>query len=140
MKRLMIATVLTALLMGSCGGGDTSEADQLIASIECSIDTGNYRAALDSIVLLRDRYPREIAARKRAITLYNQASLLEAQHEVELTDSLLQATLAAIAHAPTLLEQNLLRNKRDSLQARYDAECGVVRIIRAKISNTNVSE
>ena len=100
--------------------------------IEKMIGEGNYKEALDSIRSLRNRFPKAIDTRKRVMALWNEASLLEAQHEIAITDSALQVTLVQIEQAPTLLEQNMLRNKRDSLKARLDAESGVVRIIKKK--------
>ena len=111
---------------------DDEKAQPTIERIEAAVANGDLRSALDSILILRDRFPKATQARRRALELWQEASLLEAQHEVAVTDSALQATIAQIDKAPTLLEQNMLRNKRDSLQARYDAECGVVRIIKAK--------
>jgi hypothetical protein len=136
MKRTLIASALLISAMFfavSCGKKTDDDAAQpLLENIEKAVDRGDYRSALDSIMSLRYRFPKAVQARKRAIQLWQEASLLKAQHEVEKTDSALQATLLEIEKAPTLLEQNLLRNKRDSLKARYDAECGLVRIIRAK--------
>jgi len=111
---------------------EDQKAQPLLDSIEVLVDKGEFRTALEGISKLRADYPKAIEARKKALDLWQKASLLQAQHEVEVTDSALQATLAEIENAPTLYEQNMLRNKRDSLKARYDAECGVVRIIRAK--------
>ncbi len=130
----MSAILLSALLfMGSCKEKTEDDAARpLLENIEKSVNDGDYRSALDSISVLRYRFPKAIESRKRALQLWQEASLLKAQHEVEQTDSALQATIEAIDKTPTLLEQNMLRNRRDSLKARYDAECGVVRIIRAK--------
>lgn len=135
MKQFLItsAVVTTAFFcLSSCSKSEDEKAQPMIENIEASVAKGDYRSALDSIVILRDRFPKAIKTRQRALELWQEASLLEAQHEVAVTDSALQATLIEIEQAPTLLEQNMLRNKRDSLKARYDAECGVVRIIRAK--------
>lgn len=136
MKHTLIISVLliTALLFtSSCKKKTDEEFAQLsIEHIEKAVKEGNFRSALDSISSLRHRFPKAIDARKKALKLWQEASLLQAQREVAKTDSLLQATLKAIEKAPTLLDQNLLRNKRDSLKARYDTECGLVRIIRAK--------
>ena len=49
-----------------------------------------------------------------------------------LTDSALQATTVQLSAARDLLTKNWLSVKRDSLQARYDAMCGVVRMIHAR--------
>lgn len=136
MKRILtlLLLVLTAVsTLTSCRKQTEDDlAASMIENIESSVAKGDFRSALDSITILRDRYPKAVNARKRALQLWQDASLLQAQREVEQTDSLLQLTLEAIKQTPTLLEQNMLRQRRDSLQARYDAECGVVRIIRAK--------
>lgn len=137
MKNLIISAVVILAALGLAACHQKTEDDKarpMLEGIEASVQAGDFRSALDSIVILRDRYPKAIETRKRALELWQEASLLQAQHEVAVTDSALQATIAQIDQAPTLLEQNMLRNKRDSLQARYDAECGVVRIIRAKQS------
>ncbi len=115
-----------------CKEKDDDKAMDMISDIEQSVAAGDFRSALDSIVILRDRYPNAINARKRALELWQEASLAEAEYEARQTDSLLQITLRAIDSVPTLLEQNMMRNRRDSLQARYDAEVGVIKIIRAK--------
>ncbi len=136
MKRLMtISAILVFSLLATLSCKQKTEDDAakpLLENIEQNVKAGDYRVALDSIQSLRHKYPKAVEARKRAITLWQEASIMQAQHEVEKTDSALQATLKEIDKAPTLLEQNMLRNKRDSLKARYDAECGLVRIIRAK--------
>jgi hypothetical protein len=136
MKKTLIisALLLSALACAvSCQKKtDDDIAQPLIERIEKSVAKGDFRSALDSITSLRRRFPKAVNARRRALELWQEASLLQAQHEVEITDSALQSTLKEIETAPTLLEQNMLRNKRDSLKARYDAQCGVVRIIRAK--------
>ncbi len=128
----MVALVSISMVTSCKKKTEDDMAQPMIQNIEQSISKGNFRSALDSITILRDRYPKAINARKRALELWQEASLMKAQRDVERTDSILQETLLAIDKAPTLLEQNMLRNKRDSLKARYDAACGVVRIIRAK--------
>ena len=135
MKNLITSAVVILMVSGLSACHQQTEdekAQPTIENIEASLARGDFRSALDSIVVLRDRYPKAINARKKALTLWQEASLMEAEHEVQVTDSALQDTIAQIDKAPTLLEQNMLRNKRDSLQARFDAECGVVRIIKAK--------
>lgn len=127
------AAIVVATAIAACTKTtDEQRAAQMIETIEQSIGQGDFRSALDSITILRDRYPKAIEARKRALELWQEASLLQARSEAEQTDSLLKETLEEIEKAPTLLEQNKLRNRRDSLQARYDAAMGLVKIIRAK--------
>ena len=102
------------------------------ARINSLYESGNYRAALDSITVLRDRYPAAIEARKAALVVWQNASLKMAQADVAQTDILLQQTIAKIASTTDRYERNLLGVRRDSLQARYDAMCGVVKMIRMR--------
>ena len=55
-----------------------------------------------------------------------------AQADVAQTDILLQQTIAKIASTTDRYERNMLGVRRDSLQARYDAMCGVVKMIRMR--------
>ncbi len=128
---LAVAIVVTTL--AACAKNtDEQRAQQMIDAIEQSLEQGDYRAALDSIVILRDRFPKAVDARKRAITLWDDAALMQAEADAARLDSLVNATLDSIEKAPTLLEQNKLRNRRDSLRARYDAAVGLAKIIRDK--------
>ena len=80
---------------------DDEKAQPMLDEIEARVNDGDFRPALDSIVILRNRYPKAIKAREKALELWQKASLLQAQHEVEVTDSALQATLIEIENAPT---------------------------------------
>ncbi len=134
MKQLLtIFTAALAIALAACSKTtDDQRAAQMIEGIEQSIEKGDFRSALDSIIILRDRFPKAVEARRRAITLWDDASLLQAEYDAAKTDSLLNETLEAIDAAQTLLEQNKLRNRRDSLRARYDAAVGLAKIIREK--------
>jgi len=94
--------------------------------------TWHYRETLDSIVSLRTNYPKALEARKKALHVWREASLKLAQADIAFTDSSLQATLREIANETNLYKANMLRARRDSLQARYEAMCGVVKMIRHK--------
>lgn len=107
-------------------------AQKMLTRINSLYESGNYRATLDSITVLRDRYPAAIEARKAALVVWQNASLKMAQADVAQTDILLQQTIAKIASTTDRYERNLLGVKRDSLQARYDAMCGVVKMIRMR--------
>ena len=101
--------------------------------IEQLYAAGEYQPALDSIQKLRADYPKAIEVRKRALRLWQEASLKLTQLDVGKTDSLLQATIASIPRETDRYKRNMLGVKRDSLQARYEALCGTVRIIRFKM-------
>ena len=112
MKKFTLIT-LVALALASCAKTDDDMAQKMLTRINSLYESGNYRVALDSITVLRDRYPAAIEARKAALVL-------------------LQQTIAKIASTTDRYERNLLGVKRDSLQARYDAMCGVVKMIRMR--------
>lgn len=131
MKKFTLIT-LVALALASCAKTDNDMAQKMLARINSLYESGNYRAALDSITVLRDRYPSAIEARKAALVVWQNASLKMAQADVAQTDILLQQTIAKIASTTDRYERNLLGVKRDSLQARYDAMCGVVKMIRMR--------
>ena len=64
--------------------------------------------------------------------MWQDASLKMAQADVAATDMLLQQTIQELENATSLLQRNMLAYKRDSLQARYEAMCGVVRMIHMR--------
>ncbi len=131
MKKFTLIT-LVALALASCAKTDDDMAQKMLTRINSLYESGNYRAALDSITVLRDRYPAAIEARKTALVVWQNASLKMAQADVAQTDILLQQTIAKIASTTDRYERNMLGVKRDSLQARYDAMCGVVKMIRMR--------
>ena len=124
--------ITTIMIISACSKTDNKQAEDMLADIQTLYDGGHYAETLDSIESLRIRYPKAIDARKKALRLWQDASLRLAQADIQVTDSALQATLVQIDQAQTLLEANRLRQKRDSLKARFDAMCGVVRMIHQR--------
>ena len=124
--------LLPAMLLASCGHSADEEAAPLLEKIETLYSQGAYAEVLDSIAALRINHPTALKARRRALELWQDASLALAQTDIAKTDSALQATLQLIDREPDLYTANMLRVKRDSLKARYEAMCGVVRIIHIK--------
>ena len=131
MKHLLL-TVLATILLTSCAQSDEDKAQPLLAKIDSLYNSGNYRATLDSITLLRERYPKAVEARKAALKTWQNASLRIAQEDVARTDVQLQQVTEALEHATGSLQRNKLIVERDSLQARYEAMCGVVRMIHMR--------
>jgi len=122
----------TIMVITACSKTNDKQAEDMLAEIQSLYDRGYYAETLDSIESLRIRYPKAIDTRKKALRLWQDASLRMAQADIHVTDSALQATLQQIKQAQTLLEANQLRQKRDSLKARFDAMCGVVRMIHQR--------
>jgi hypothetical protein len=85
---------------------------------------------LNAIRELRAKFPEAVKSRRRALKIWQQASLRMAQEDIGRTDSALRATTEALGRSSSLGERNRLRVRRDSLQIRFDALCGTVRVIQ----------
>ena len=135
-KYIVIAAVVAMLTATSCEQKKDDGAATMLAEIEQLYEQGNYYAALDSIKLLRVRYPKAVAERQRALRIWQEASLKEAQQDIALTDSALQAVTAQMQAETRIYERNMLGVKKDSLQVRYEALIGEVRIIRKRMEES----
>lgn len=128
-----IAIVAMALLtLASCVNKEEDKAQSLYSEIENLYQAGNYQATLDSIKVLREKYPKAIELRKKSLTLWQDANIKLAQQDIAVTDSALQVVIAQMNAATDIATRNKLRLKRDSLQVRYDTQCAVVRAVRMK--------
>ena len=128
-----IAIVAMALLtLAICGNKEEDKAQSLYSEIENLYQAGNYQATLDSIKVLREKYPKAIELRKKSLTLWQDANIKLAQQDIAVTDSALQVVIAQMNAATDIATRNQLRLKRDSLQVRYDTQCAVVRAVRMK--------
>jgi len=130
MKYLTVITLI--FILTGCGQTEDEKAAKLMATIDSLYAGGKYHETLDSIMSLRATYPKALEARKKALYIWREASLKLAQADIAKTDTELQSTLKAIEAETDLYKANMLRVKRDSLQARYEAMCGVVKMIRLK--------
>ena len=135
-KYIVIAAVVAMLTATSCEQKKDEGAATMLAEIEQLYEQGNYNAALDSIKLLRVRYPKAIAERQRALRIWQEASLKAAQQDIALTDSALQAVTAQMRAETRIYERNMLGVKKDSLQVRYETLIGEVRIIRKRMEES----
>lgn len=131
MKKYILAIIVLVCCF-ACQPTEDEKAAPLMKKIEMLYHDGQYQAALNAITQLRAQYPRAIKSRQRALVIWQDASLKMTQQDVGRTDSALQATIQQMNSERCLLRRNQLRAKRDSLQVRYDALCGTVRIIHAR--------
>lgn len=127
-----ILTIILAAVLVGCSESDEQKAERMLAQIDSLYEKGQYKEVLDSIVSLRTTYPSAINIRKNALRIWQNASLKIAQKDVAQTDVLLQETLRMIESETDLRKANMLRMRRDSLQARYEAMCGVVKMIHMR--------
>ncbi len=120
------------MLFTACAKTDDEKAQDLLAQIDQLYAKGKYKETLDSITVLRDRFPMALESRRKALVVWQKASLAMAQKDVANTDIRLQEVARQIEESTDRLTRNMLLVKRDSLQARYEAMCGVVRMIHAR--------
>lgn len=123
----MVGTALVA-----CAPTEDEKAQPTLDNIEKLYAEGKYAATLDSITSLRERFPMAVEARKKALKIGQDASLKMAQKDVAETDIKLQEAIRMAENETDRLKRALFGAKRDSLQARYEAMCGVVRMIRMR--------
>ena len=126
------ALILAAISLMACGQTEDEKAATLLSQIESLYDRGCYRQAQDSISSLREKFPRAIESRRKALEIWQQSSLKITQDDIAKTDSALQATTMELKSATRLYQKNKLGVERDSLKVRYDALCGTVRVIHKK--------
>lgn len=131
MKKTLVLAAAVMLLIG-CGDKETDKAQQMLQDIETLYAKGNYQAALDSIKVLREKFPEAIEQRRKALEIWQNASLRQSQAEIAVTDSALQAVTQQMQEATDIATRNKLGVKRDSLLTRYEALCGIVRVIHKR--------
>lgn len=130
--KVFFLTAVAAVTLLSCGPTESDNAAALVAQIEQLYADGKYQTVLDSITSLRQRYPKEVEARRRVLPIWQDASLRIAQADIARTDSALQATIAEMEAAKNIRERNFIGIRRDSLQVRYDVLVGTVRVIHRR--------
>lgn len=130
--KVFFLTAVAAVTLLSCGPTESDKAAELVTQIEQLYADGKYQTVLDSITSLRQRYPKEVEARRRVLPIWQDASLRIAQADIARTDSALQATIAEMEAAKTIRERNFIGIRRDSLQVRYDVLVGTVRVIHRR--------
>lgn len=132
MKKAILLTLAAMALMASCQKTEDEKAASLMNKIDSLYKAGNYQATLNTITRLRANHPKAVESREKALKIWQDASLKMTQAEIGRTDSALQATIAQYGAEKDLYRKNMLRVKRDSLQVRYDALCGTVRVIHKR--------
>lgn len=132
MKKATLLTLAAMALMASCQKTEDEKAASLMNKIDSLYKAGNYQATLNAITRLRANHPKAVESREKALKIWQDASLKMTQAEIGRTDSALQATIAQYGSEKDLYRKNMLRVKRDSLQVRYDALCGTVRVIHKR--------
>lgn len=131
MRRILFFAAGLMLLAG-CGNKESELAQQMLQSIESQYAKGEYQVVLDSIKKLREKFPEAVEQRKKALEIWQEASLKITQADIAVTDSALQAVARQMQAATDIATRNKLGVIRDSLQVRYEALCGTVRVIHKR--------
>ena len=136
------------MLTVSCGGSDAQQAaENMLEQAEKYFSEGSYDRAKIAIDSLRKVYPGAVETRKKALKLFQNISLKEAQEDLAVTDSALQAVtldykyikdkvekdkaeLRATAEELEMLTKTKM--KLDSLKVRFDMQCAKIKYIHKK--------
>ena len=150
MKNRLIITicVAAAVVMTACSSNDAQKsAEGMLEKAEKYFSEGSYDRAKIAIDSLRKVYPGAVETRKKALKLFQDISLKEAQEDLALTDSIMQkvgldykyikekvekdkAELRATAEELELLTRTKM--KYDSLKVRFDMQCAKIKYIQKK--------
>lgn len=136
MKKTLVLITAALLVLAACRQKADDGAGELFAKIQKLYEEGKDQETLDSIERLRMRFPHAVKERRESLRIWQKASLRMAQKDIALTDSALQATAALMQQEQDIRRRNMLGVKRDSLQARYEAMIGVVRMIKKRMKET----
>ena len=136
------------MLTVSCGGSDAQQAaENMLEQAEKYFSEGSYDRAKIAIDSLRKVYPGAVETRKKALKLYQNISLKEAQEDLAVTDSALQAVTLDYKYIKDKVDRDkaelrataeeletLTRTKMklDSLKVRFDMQCAKIKYIHKK--------
>lgn len=148
MGKLRLSIILfAAAVLASCGGSAQQKAEELLRQADFDFEHGHYDMALASIDSLRKIYPNAVDVRRRALVLYQNIALKQAQEDLEQTDRLLQVARRDYdyikrevekrrsdlnATAEQLRTMTLTKIKLDSLQVRFDMQCAKIKYIHKR--------
>lgn len=124
--------IFAVLFLSGCSQTEDDKAKPLLDKIESLYEGGKYAEVLDSITMLRSKYPKAIESRNKALVLWCNASLKLAQDDVAQTELKMREVRAQLDTVTDRYRRNMLSLRHDSLEARFEAMCGVVRMIHMR--------
>ena len=152
MKATLPIITAIMLIMVSCSDNSKERATNLLEQAATAEQQGMHEKALELIDSLRHTYPKAIEQRGKAIEIYRAATEAKFQENVKIHDELVKAfdeqlnqkekevekrRKAGIATEEDYTALTTIRSMRDSVKARFDAECAVIRKIRQKSLSEN---
>lgn len=147
MMKKLLAAAITAAALTACGNKADAEAELMLEKAGTEFENKQYGQALATIDSLRRAYPDAIEVRKRALALYQDIALRQAQEDLARTDSALQAEKARYAvlkdsvekkrasltaTEAELSELNHTKARIDTLQVAFDTQCAKIKYIHKK--------
>ena len=148
MKKTIVLLFAITVVLVSCGGNDAQKtAEDMLEKAEKYFSEGSYDRAKITIDSLRKVYPGAVETRKKALKLFQDISLKEAQEDLALTDSIMQAVSLDYKYIKDKVEKDkaelrataeeleqLTRTKMkyDSLKVRFDMQCAKIKYIHKK--------
>jgi len=147
MRHWLWMTLAAALFMG-CGDKGQQGAEQLLNEATQQFEAGRYEEALLTIDSLRKTYPNIVDTRKQALRLQQNIELKQAQDELMILDSVLQAVNRDYSQQKTRVEAHKAalqatpdelttltrtRMRRDTIQTRHDLLCAKIRYLMEKL-------
>ena len=138
---------MSVLFVTSCGDNTEQSAEILFQQASEQCDSGNYDKTIALIDTLRNKYPKAIEVRKKALKLYADASEKQAEERLSEIDARLQEAESKYSEMKAAVEKHkkegkatadeltaftLMRMHRDSIQTMFDTECEKIKYIRKK--------
>ena len=148
MKKTIVLLFAITVVLVSCGGNDAQKtAEDMLEKAEKYFSEGSYDRAKITIDSLRKVYPGAVETRKKALKLFQDISLKEAQEDLALTDSIMQAVSLDYKYIKEKVEKDKAelrvtaeelelmtrtKMKLDSLKVRFDMQCAKIKYIHKK--------
>ncbi len=152
MKATLPIFVVVMLTVTSCSNNSMERATNLLEQATAAERDGKHDKALELIDSLRRTYPKAITQREKALKIYRLATEAKFQAMVKTHDELVKTfdeqlklkekEVEERRNAGTATEEDYtalttIRTKHDSVKARFDAECAVIRKIRQESLSEN---
>ena len=148
MKKILISIAASVAILAACSEYNSQRAsDNILNTAEKYFSEGQYDMAMKAIDSLRKEYPTAVETRKKALKLYQNAALKEAQADLALTDQKMQEAIKEYdikkkivdkakaelkASAEELDALTKMKMRLDSLQVRFDTQCAKIKYIHKK--------
>ena len=142
MKKKLYFLIFTLLVLCSCTSKEPDPeigATEMLNTARRLMNEKDYEAAKDSVLLMRQKFPKALKTRTRGIVVMDSIELLQAQDSLAVVDSILQAersyfnTLQKRDHRGNNGEYYKQRTKVFHIEQHFDELCAKVKFYLRKI-------